>query len=554
MASAPAAAAALSCATASAGHAALCMVLCSLVAACRGVPRDHDEIVLLNEAVIARLDPRFVSTAWEARVSHLVAPGLVDLAERGLGTVEGLAESVTREDAHSYVARLRPGVRFSDGTPVTADDVKYTFDSVRDPLLGGLYRKVWDQYLVAVEILDERTVRFRLRQPRAPFATDLDFGIVSRRHAEPRDEALRAAARAGARPPPFDPVREVIGAGSYRVAARSADVVTLVRNEHSRFPPITPKLTIRTIRDDNARVLALLGGSADVILNVVTPAVVETLESNPKLKVVYGPSATLTYVGFNVTAPIVGQRKIRRAIAHALDRERLIAAKYRGRARLARSPLDEGNPFFDAGLPGWRFDPALARRLLDEAGFPDPDGDGPGVRFTLSWRTSSIRFRVALAQAMARQLREVGIGIDVRPFELATLLHDLRKGGFQLFTLQLTDVVEPDMLRALLHSSRIPAEESSWSGLNKFRYRDAALDRLLDEAAAESDPEARRRLYVEVQQIVARELPLLPLWHEENMMAYSRALEAPSADLTVSKIGRLEELLVVRKTPRAPQP
>jgi peptide/nickel transport system substrate-binding protein len=525
---------------------ALATSLALAAAACGGPPARDDEIVLLNEAPVARIDPRYALASWEMRVSHLVAPGLIDLAERGLGPTRGLAESIVREgdEARSYVATLRQGLRFSDGSPVTSADVKYTFDSVLDPKLGSPYRKTWEQRLAAVEVIDERTVRFRLREPRADF--NIDFGIVSRRHAEPLDALVRDAVTAGRRPPPFAPAREVVGAGPYKLESRSADAVTFVRNPFAEQPPATERFTVRTIRDDNSRVLALVGGSADAILNGGTPIVFETLEDNPKVSVLYGRSATISYIGFNNDDRILKDVRVRRAIALAIDRERLVAAKLRGKAQVASSPIDAQNPFFAPGLRAWSYDPAAAKRLLDEAGFPDPDGDGPLPRFELTWKSSAMRFRVSLAQAMARQLADVGIAVDVRPFEFATFLDDVKKGNFQLFTLQLTDVVEPDMLFPLLHSTRIPSAANSWGGQNRFRFRSGELDRLLERGARETNPEKSRAIYAEAQRIIAEALPLLPLWHEDNVLAVSRRLTGVTAPL---KTGRLETFLAARKLP-----
>ncbi len=518
-----------------------------LCAACgrRGTPAD--EIVALTEAPLLRLDPRFAQTNWDTRVSRLLAPGLVGLKDMGFGPTEGVAEWLAQDDAAglTWVARLRPDARFPDGRVLDAEDVRYTFTSMSDPYLGSPWRKSWDEIIAAVEVVDARTVRFRLRQPRAPFRTDLDFGIVDSRHARPRDEAVRKAAHDGTSPPVFEPADEVVGAGPYRLAVRGADVVTLARNPYAREPPAADKLTFRTIRDDNSRILALVGGSADLIQNGMTPLVVETLEGNPRLRVVHAPSATITYLGFQNTDAILKDRRVRQAIAMAIDRPRIIAAKFRGRAEIANSFLDARNVFHAPDARLWPHDPAAARRLLDQAGYPDPDGPGPAPRFTLTWKTSSVRFRVALAQVMAQELREVGIEVDVRPFDQATFFDDIKKGNAQLFSLQMTDVVEADFLRTMVHSARIPSEANSWGGANRFRYRDAEVDRLLDEAAVAMVPQRRRDLYATVQRRLAEDLPFFPLWHEHNVIAHQASLR----DVMLTPTGRLEGLLRAGKGP-----
>ncbi len=484
------------------------LFLLAALLACRREGTSRDEIVVLVDAPVARLDPRFAYTGWEVRVSRLIAPGLVGAAELGLGPTPGLAESLTSEDDRTWIARLRQDARFPDGRPVDAEDVRHTFATVMDPLMGSPYRKVWEETLEKVEVLDARTVRLRLRRPYAALTTDLEgLGIVDRRGGS-----------------------ETGGAGPYRIVERGTDRVVLARNPHYRPQPRTERLVVRTIRDPNSRVLALMGGSADLIENGVTPLVLETLEHEPDLTVVYGASATVSYLGFNLEDPVLRDRRVRQAIAMAIDRRRLVAARLRGHAALAGGILDEGNPFFDPEARGWPYDPAAARRLLAEAGHP---------HLELTWRTSALPDRIGLVRVMARMLADVGITIEVRPFEFATLMDDVRKGNFQLFSLQLTDVVEPDVLRAVFHSARIPTAANGWAGLNRFRYRNAEVDGLLDQAVAVIDPQRRKPLYARAQRALAEDLPALPLWHEENVIVSRRALQG----VRISKTGRLDGLL-----------
>ena len=489
---------------------------------CRRPPAPRDELVLLNEGPILRIDPRFTTSSWDVKVSRLVAPGLVSVDNAAARPEMDLAESITVEDDRTYLATLRADARFPDGRAVEAEDVRYTFDSVRDPLLGSPYRKTWDEILSSVEVLGPRQVRFHLTKPRAPFLTDLAMGIVDRHAAAAQDQAVRQAARAHDRPPALDLVGEVVGAGPFRIGARDADRVELWRNPAARVPPRLQRFVVRTIRDDNARFLALVGRSADIIQNGIPPLVLESFEHDKQLAVSYGPSASVTYLGFNLTAAGTSDPRVRQAIAHAIDRRAIVDSKMHGHAILATGLLDPRNPYYEGDVARWDYDPALARRLLDEAGFKDPDGDGPAPRLHLTFKTSAQRFRVALAQVIARQLADVGIEVDVRPFEWATFMDDVRKGNFQIFTLQLTDVIEPDMLRAFFHSQRIPTPATLFAGINRFHYSNRQVDAWLDAGAAVSAPDERRAFYARVQRALAADLPMLPLWHEDNAAALRR--------------------------------
>ncbi len=487
--------------------------------------RPRDTLVLLNESPLGRLDPRFAITSWDVRVSRLIAPGLVVPGE-ALAAGGGLADTLEALDPLTWEASLSSTARFSNGAAVTPADVVYTFESLLDPTFGSPYRSALAEVLRGVEVRPNGRVRFHLKVPRASFTSDLHMGVVARPQITP-------------------PQVDFMGAGPYQLKQQTGDRVVLAANPHTPTPPAMNKLVVRTIRDDNARIMAVFGGSGDAIFNGVTPQVLQTVQARADVQVLFAPSATVTYVGFNLHDPVLAHRKVRRALAMSIDRARLVQAKLAGQAAVAESLLDAANPFFAHGLPPLVFDPQAAAALLDEAGFPDPDGPGPLPRFALVWKTSNNRFRLSLVQAMARQLAAVGVAVDVRAYEFATFMHDVRNGNFQLFTLQMSDVLDPDWLRSALHSQRIPSAKNHWVGLNRFRFDDPTVDALLEAASVEANLPRRRDLYRKVQEQVAERLPCLPLWHEHNVLVLRRDIEGVSLPYA----GGLQGLLLARRRP-----
>src|SRR5690606_28362668 len=135
------------------------------------------------------------------------------------------------------------------------------------------------------------------------------------------------------------------------------------------------------------------------------------------------------------------------------DRERVIEAKLGGRAILATGLLPPQHWAYEADVPRYEHDPARARALLDEAGFPDPDGPGGRPRMTLVFKTSSDQFRLALARVWASQLAEVGVAVEVQSFESQTVFSDIKKGNYQLASMQTAPITEPDWLFTYFHSS-----------------------------------------------------------------------------------------------------
>jgi peptide/nickel transport system substrate-binding protein len=228
----------------------------------------------------------------------------------------------------------------------------------------------------------------------------------------------------------------------------------------------------------------------------------------PGLKAQFGRSAVWTYLGMNCEDPLLRDLRVRRAIAMAVDRAGIVAAKLSGRAVLSRSMLPPSNWAFAREAKEWPFDPAAAQALVAEAG-------ATGAPLVLKVSAAS-KFRLAIARVLAAELSAVGFAAEVHAYEFGTFLGDVKRGNYQLFLLQLSDVTEPDYLFAFFHSSRIPTHDNL-EGTNRWRYRDAELDGWLERARASEDREERRRLYALAQVRLAEQLPALPLWHEDNV-------------------------------------
>jgi peptide/nickel transport system substrate-binding protein len=179
------------------------------------------------------------------------------------------------------------------------------------------------------------------------------------------------------------------------------------------------------------------------------------------------------------------------------------------------------------------YDPERAKALLDEAGYPDPDGDGPRARLSVSYKTTSLEFPRLQAAVIQQNLRDVGIDVDVRSYEFATLYADILKGNFQMYALQWVGgaLADPDILRRVFHSQQVPP-----AGFNRGRFSDPDVDRLIDEASKATDYETRRQLYGKVQQLIAEAAPYISLWHRTNFALAQPPLEgirlSPQGDFT----------------------
>ncbi|MDE3156773.1 MAG: ABC transporter substrate-binding protein [Acidobacteriota bacterium] len=438
------------------------------------------------------LDPRIGTDEVSQRVSQLIFDPLLNLDD-SLRVVPGLADRWETPDPTTCVVSLRHAIHFQDGRELTSADVVDTFQRFLDPsFISG--RKGAYSMLASVRALDRYTVEFRLKEPFGSFPVNLVMPIVP----------------AGAGPDFKD---HPIGTGPYSLVGYTTDdrVVLKANPDYWGGPPRNAGLVLKVVPDDTMRGLELKKGSADLVVNDLSPDLVVQLQEDPDLQVVTSPGTNYAYVGMNLRDPILRHVRVRQAIGYAIDRDAIVRYLRRGLARPAVGILPPASWAFDPDVFAFTFDPAKAKRLLDEAGLPDPDGDGPRPRFHLSLKVSNSEFYRLQATVIQQDLARVGIAVDIRTYEFATLYADVLHGAFQLFTMQWVGVSDPDMLRRVFASSQVPP-----SGFNRGYFRDPEVDRLIRQATVSTDEATRRQLYARVQAIVARQAPYISLWYQTN--------------------------------------
>ncbi len=482
-----------------------CLPLLWALAGCRAGRVPDDELVVLIEAPPATIDPRYAVGAYDFKLSKLVYAPLVSVDTPTLDPKMELAASVT-PDGYDWNVELREA-HFSDGKLVTSDDVAYTLERIRDPATGGAAARIRSTLkeagLTDVEVVDGRHVKFHLSHAHAPFITDLDFGILER-------------------PPPGTPANATpVGAGAFVLASHVGESFRMTPNRffYGGAPPIRA-LTFKTIRDDNSRLLALVGGSGDLTQNTISPLLLDAVARQPRLAIQTGRSSVYSYLGLNCEDPILKDVRVRRAIAYAIDRQLIMKTKLRDRGVLATGMLPTFHWAYTDKVDQYDYDPARAKKLLDDAGYPDPGNGQP--RFTLVYKTSNNRFRVAIASVIVSMLREVGIEVDLRVNEFATFFADVKKGNYQMFSMQIPEISEPDLYIHFFSSKRIPTRDNLDAGGNRVRYRNPELDSLIEAGRNELDRNKRREIYGDIQRVLARDVPVVSLWHEDNVAALRR--------------------------------
>jgi peptide/nickel transport system substrate-binding protein len=487
----------------------LFLIVCAFAVA--GCTKQHEapgSVVMILESSPNNLDLRQGTDAQSERVGGLVFDALVKKDEH-FNLQPWLATSWERPDALTWVFHLRDGVRFQDGRALGAEDVAWTIRSMIDGTLvtakGGAFATV-DK----VEVVDRLTVRVRLKRPDAGLLFNMSdglFGVVP----------VGAGRDFGLHP---------VGSGPFRFVRAVQDKEVVLERNHDYWADGAPGLSMghrierirfEVVPDAITSALELKKGSADLASNVVTFDMIHTLEREPNLKVESGPSSIVIYTNFNVTDPVLKDRRVRQAVACAMDRQAIVNAIWRGQARLAETllPAEHWAAAAPAEMAAYPHDVERAKALLEAAGF---HAGKDGVRLRITLKTSTDETTRLMAAVLQQQLRATGIDLQIRSAEFGTFYADVTKGAFQMYALRwIGSNEDPDIFRYAYGSESFPPK-----GGNRGRYVNARVDALLTAAAGTTDQAERRKDYVEVQRILAEDLPGIPLWYPNNEVVHTR--------------------------------
>jgi len=513
--------------TARRGVAVTVAALAVLAGCSRAPARDRNVIVVAVRTPPNNLDPRQGNDETSQRVAQLVFSSLMDVGN-DLRVVPRLAARLDNPDPLTYVAHLRHGVKFHDGHELTSKDVVYTYASFLDPAYISPFKGAF-RVMRSVRALDDYTVEFTLNEPFTAFPMQL-AGV-----------------------PPIVPADSgnhmrtfPIGTGPYRFVSAGDDVVTLSAFE-SYFDglPNNAGIVLKVVPDDTMRGLELRKGSVDVVANDLPPDMVHQLEQSGGFTVARDPGLDFSYLGFNMRDPVVQDKRVRHAIGYAINRDAIVNYLRRGLAHLATGLVPPQAWAFEPDVRTFPYDPARAKALLDEAGYRDPDGDGPLPRLRLSLKISSNEETRLQSTVIQQDLRRVGIDLDVRSYEFATFYADVLKGDFQIFSLQWVGgaLADPDIIRRVFHSTQVPP-----AGFNRGHYKNAEVDRLIDEASAAPSEAERRAKYSRAQQLIAEDAPYIPIWNKVNAIVAQPGLSGLHLPLT----GDFQSLRDVRWTGAGP--
>lgn len=502
-----------------------------LPSACRRT-RGSGFVIALSDNV-KTIDPigsPSVDAASE-RVRSLIFNSLVKKDEK-FDYVPELASDIKRsDDGLTFTFTLRHGVTFHDGRPFTSADAKYTLDTVlastfakaasffesapattnsadnrRTDNQGSNSTPIRASYVKSVTAPDDYTLVIQLNKQWTGLLPNLvPIAIIPKDSYESQKT-------------------HPLGTGPFKFKSYDSaqQVVDLEANpNYYDGPPHIAAVRVRVISDSNALQAELRSGRVDLapLPTSLSPDAIKSLGQDPNLNVHQFDGSNLNLLTFNTTEVPLDNVKVRQAIAYAIDRESMIRDLVLGQGKIAHSILPEESWAYTQGRT-YHFDVAQAKRLLDEAGFRDPDGDGPQMRFE-----KPIVFRISGSSASARQyagviqnyLKDVGIPVSIETSELNVLFESLRRGQFQMTYGQwVGGNQDPIFYHDLFASSEIPTETRA--SRNRSRYKNPELDQILDEATNTYDHAKAAPLYAKAQEIVSRDVPVFPLWYQANMV------------------------------------
>ncbi|PQP86419.1 peptide-binding protein [Paenibacillus sp. AR247] len=490
-------------------------------------PVDGGTLTYGSFSDIVSVNPLFVQDTASGDAAEFMYAKLYDINRTGEVVAEPwslAAEPMTiSEDGLTYTIKLKDSAKWSDGEAITADDVVFTFNSIKDPKVGSPGMSGFDK-VTKVEKVDDLTVKITLKQVYAPFQYVLSTQIVPEHILKDvKPEELQKNVYG------TDPAKTVSSGPWVWKEWKQKQYLSFERNPNYWGPkPHIDKIVYKIYADQNTEVQALIKGDVD-LLGGIPVTQVDAVKSRDGLTVIQEPGPQYEYLGFNFNpdnfkdkfVPWAGQ-KTRQAIAYALNRQGMIDNVLKGTGKLMNAPFLPGS-WADPGdaAVNYAFDPEKAKQLLAEDGWTaGSDGiltkDGHRFSFELQYNSGNSR-REQVASVIQQNLKDVGIEVVPKALDFAAWVDQNLTPGKYPAILMGWSLNNPDPDGETTFSSKYfpPA------GQNQGFYKNEKLDKLWEEGTAVVDQEKRKEIYKQIGQEISTDLPYVFMYQYGTPTAYN---------------------------------
>ncbi|HEX9020592.1 MAG TPA: peptide-binding protein [Nitrospirota bacterium] len=461
------------------------------------IERNPNTIAVGSNGDARRLNPVIANDSASGDINDIVFNGLVKY-DKDLKLVGDLAEKwEITNGGRTVTFHLRKGVRWHDGVEFTAEDCLFTYQKFIDPKVVTPYSSSYTD-IAKAEAADRYTFRVTYREPFSPALESWGMGMLPKHLLEGKD--INTA--------PFN--RHPVGTGPYKFKEWIAGqkIVLDANEDYFEGRPHIDQFIYRIIPDSSTMFQELLSGGVDMMglnpLQYLRKSETRRIREN-YAKFRY-PANRYTYLGFNLTNPLFGDKTVRQAISYAIDRKGIIDGILLGIGRVCTGPFSDVSWAYNPNAKSYDHDPERARRMLADAGWKDLNSDGilekngKPFRFTILTNQGNNE-RIRTAEIIQQNLKAVGIDVNIRVMEWQAFLEQVDKRSFDTIILGWSMGRDPDIYD-IWHSSKTKKGEYNFIG-----YKNPEVDRLLVEGRRTFDIEKRKKIYYRIHAILAEEQP-----------------------------------------------
>ncbi len=489
------------------------------------------------------------TSGWAENVESFIQEPLIGQDDNGqyfpalAASVPTVENGGVTADGLVVTLKLKPGVVWSDGKPLTSEDVKFTWQAIMDPQ-SGAGTTVGYKTITSIDTPDAQTVVFHFKDPFPAYLTLFPFVLPKHASGEPAQMTKWPANR------------KPLGTGPFKLAEwSSGSHITLERNDlyREQGKPYLDKIVFKFVPSLDAALVMLQGGDVDVLYGATIDQM-PAIKSSKNLVLDVKPSrwtekwifqlATYNKDGLPTPPhPILGDQKVRYALTYAMNRQRIVDNLLMGMTRMSTGPTVVGWAR-DESLKPWPYDVAKAKQLLDEAGWKEIGSDGirvaKGAKYAKDGTRLSLRYQVSTGDRLREQIQQLliedakAVGVELRVDNVANAVvgGSWEKGGtrktgnFDILQYSTGPRIDPqDILEGFYHSANIPQTSNKGGGYNYSRVNDPELDKMLETAGKTMDAKARKALFDKIQERVVEMAPDVYLYDDLDVQAYNAKLQ-----------------------------